>query len=333
MRFPHRARSRRLNPEPASLIAPVVSSNSPCVLVSTSFENRSKVFPPTGIYGRKALFFRSSGRFSPRKLRTLSNAPRPFTVERRDDESRVFRSVRENASGRVACAPRARASTHADERDARTSAPRRFSRDTPRLYFSPTCPPTNRSRPSLPVVAETPRGPRGGSRRRRARPRTPRARSWWPPRRSPPARSRSARRAGCTTPTAPRWGRCTGTRGVRVASDTSVFVRSADALLFEKKTRNANASLPARPARAPSWAWARSAASPRSGTPPASASGGRRGSSRAASAASARSAAPCTAAKFDAACARRETKRRTRETRRTRTTNDERGVRIRPASV
>ena len=133
-------------------------------------------------------------------------------------ESRVFRSVRENASGRVACAPRARASTHADERDARTSAPRRFSRDTPRLYFSPTCPPTNRSRPSLPVVAETPRGPRGGSRRRRARPRTPRARSWWPPRRSPPARSRSARRAGCTTPTAPRWGRCTGTRGARVAS-------------------------------------------------------------------------------------------------------------------
>ena len=135
-------------------------------------------------------------------------------------ESRVFRSVRENASGRVACAPRARASTHADERDARTSAPRRFSRDTPRLYFSPTCPPTNRSRPSLPVVAETPRGPRGGSRRRRARPRTPRARSWWPPRRSPPARSRSARRAGCTTPTAPRWGRCTGTRGARVASRT-----------------------------------------------------------------------------------------------------------------
>lgn len=111
-----------------------------------------------------------------------------------------------------------------------------------------------------------------------------------------------------------------------VASDASAFVRSADALLLRIKKKNAKREKPTRlfprePARAPSWAWARSAPSPRSGTPPASASGGRRGSSRAASAASARSAAPCTAAKFDAACARRETKKK------------KRGVHVRPASV
>ena len=186
------------------------------------------MFPP--LYGilpgrAKCALFRPRPFLSRARAETFAAfqiAPRPFTVERGRARNLVsFARSEKTPRVRVAsCAPRARVSTHADERDARTSAPRRFSRDTPRLRFSPTCPPTNRSRPSLPVVAETPRGPRGGSRRRRARPRTPRARSWWPPRRSPPARSRSARRAGCTTPTAPRWGRCTGTRGARVASRT-----------------------------------------------------------------------------------------------------------------
>ena len=182
------------------------------------------MFPP--LYGilpgrAKCALFRPRPFLSRARAETFAAfqiAPRPFTVER--GISCFARSEKTPRVRVASCAPRARVSTHADERDARTSAPRRFSRDTPRLRFSPTCPPTNRSRPSLPVVAETPRGPRGGSRRRRARPRTPRARSWWPPRRSPPARSRSARRAGCTTPTAPRWGRCTGTRGARVASRT-----------------------------------------------------------------------------------------------------------------
>lgn len=218
MRFPHRARSRRPNPEPASLIAPVVSESARLLRIDPKCFPRSMAFC---LGGRSAPFF-APDRFSAARAETFAAfqiAPRPFTVERGNLVS--FARSEKTPRVRVAsCAPRARVSTHADERDARTSAPRRFSRDTPRLRFSPTCPPTNRSRPSLPVVAETPRGPRGGSRRRRARPRTPRARSWWPPRRSPPARSRSARRAGCTTPTAPRWGRCTGTRGARVASRT-----------------------------------------------------------------------------------------------------------------
>lgn len=179
------------------------------------------MFPP--LYG--ILPGRAKRPFSPQTVSQphARKPSQPFKSRRALSrlKSRVFRSVRENASGegRVVRAARARLYTRGRARRTNVRATT-FSRDTPRLRFSPTCPPTNRSRPSLPVVAETPRGPRGGSRRRRARPRTPRARSWWPPRRSPPARSRSARRAGCTTPTAPRWGRCTGTRGARVASRT-----------------------------------------------------------------------------------------------------------------
>lgn len=213
MRFPHRARSRRPNPEPASLIAPVVSESARLLRIDPKCFPRSMAFC---LGGRSAPFF-APDRFSAAHARKPSQ---PFKSRRALSRLSFARSEKTPRVRVASCAPRARVSTHADERDARTSAPRRFSRDTPRLRFSPTCPPTNRSRPSLPVVAETPRGPRGGSRRRRARPRTPRARSWWPPRRSPPARSRSARRAGCTTPTAPRWGRCTGTRGARVASRT-----------------------------------------------------------------------------------------------------------------
>ncbi len=355
MRFPQSARSRGPNPEPASLIAPVVSSSACC-----SRELNPKRGDEPYAFRARALFNRErfSTAHAPRTRETLSrlsNQPRPLTVERvrrrgffRFVSSRreLVRSLgpRKRLEVRSRRARRARASTHADARD--DGPPRRdvsletFSASTSRRHVRRR---TVRARvlPSSPRPREdrgealgsdeargrarharVPSGHRGGLRRRAVAQRAGRD--------VLPLRLRGGAAVRVRAASASRRARAPRTV---VASDTSVFVRSADALLFEKKTRNANASLPARPARAPSWAWARSAASPRSGTPPASASGGRRGSSRAASAASARSAAPCTAAKFDAACARRETKRRTRETRRTRTTNDERGVRIRPASV
>ena len=307
--------------------------------------------------GRFSTRERFSTAHAPRTRETLSrlsNQPRPLTVERVRRRgffrfvsvaSSFARSVRENASrcgrvARVARAPphtRTRATT--DLRDA--TFPSR--RSPPRLLAD--------------MSAEEPFAPES-SRRRRDPART----SWRLSARTRLAAARATRAflvaaaavsAGAQSLSAqggmyypygsavgPLYGYARRPRRVaRARREPSS--RPTRACSFapltrsssKKKTRNANASLPARPARAPSWAWARSAASPRSGTPPASASGGRRGSSRAASAASARSAAPCTAAKFDAACARRETKRRTRETRQTRTTNDERGVRIRPASV
>lgn len=306
--------------------------------------------------GRFSTRERFSTAHAPRTRETLSrlsNQPRPLTVERVRRRgffrfvsvaSSFARSVRENASrcgrvARVARAPphtRTRATT--DLRDA--TFPSR--RSPPRLLAD--------------MSAEEPFAPES-SRRRRDPART----SWRLSARTRLAAARATRAflvaaaavsAGAQSLSAqggmyypygsavgPLYGYARRPRRVaRARREPSS--RPTRACSFapltrsssKKKTRNANASLPARPARAPSWAWARSAASPRSGTPPASASGGRRGSSRAASAASARSAAPCTAAKFDAACARRET-RRDAETRRTRETNDERGVHIRPASA
>ena len=95
-------------------------------------------------------------------------------------------------------------------------------------------------------------------------------------------------------------------RRARAREPSSPPRRTVSLTLFSSRRRDALNPSSDEPARAPSWVWGRSAASPRSDTPPASASGARRGSSRAGSAASARSAAPCTAAKFDAGYGRRE---------------------------
>ena len=187
MRFPQSARSRGPNPEPASLIAPVVSSSACC-----SRELNPKRGDEPYAFRARALFNRErfSTAHAPRTRETLSrlsNQPRPLTVERvrrrgffRFVSSRARSLARSEKTPRGAVASRAsRARLHTRGRARRrTSATRRFPPDVLRLDFSQTCPPKNRSRPSPPVVAETPRGPRGGSRLGRgSRPPAPRARS------------------------------------------------------------------------------------------------------------------------------------------------------------
>ena len=286
MRFPHRARSRRPNPEPASLIAPVVSSNSPCVLVSTSFENRSKVLPPLeAFYGRKA----PSDRFSPRKLRSLSKAPRPFTVERIS-----CLSARSEKTPRVGSrARRARARLHT-----RTSATherprhdvslairlvctsrRHVRRRTVRARVFPSSPrPREDHAEALGVDergrvrrARVPDGRRGGLRRRAVAQRAGRD--------VLPLRLRGG--AAVRVRAAP------ASRRARAREPSSPPRRTVSLTLFSSRRRDALNPSSDEPARAPSWVWGRSAASPRSDTPPASASGARRGSSRAGSAAGA----------------------------------------------
>jgi len=135
LRFPHRARSRRPNPEPASLIAPVVSSSARLLRIDPKCFPRSMAFC---LGGRSAPFF-APDRFSAAHARKPSQ---PFksrrALSRLKEESRVFRSVRENASGegRVVRAARARLYTRGRARRTNVRATTFLSRHASSAFLA-----------------------------------------------------------------------------------------------------------------------------------------------------------------------------------------------------
>lgn len=180
MRFPHRARSRRPNPEPASLIAPVVSESARLLRIDPKCFPRSMAFC---LGGRSAPFF-APDRFSAAHARKPSQ---PFKSRRALSrlKSRVFRSVRENASGegRVVRAARARLYTRGRARRTNVRATTFLSRHASSAFLAdmsadePFAPESSRRRrdpaEALGVDergrvrrARVPGGRRGGLRRR-----------------------------------------------------------------------------------------------------------------------------------------------------------------------
>ena len=260
MRFPQSARSRGPNPEPASLIAPVVSSSACC-----SRELNPKRGDEPYAFRARALFNRErfSTAHAPRTRETrsrLSNQPRPLTVERvrrrgffRFVSSRreLVRSLgpRKRLEVRSRRARRARASTHADARDdgpprrdvslqtfSASTSRRHVRRRTVRARVLPSSPRPREDRGEAlgsdeargrPRHARVPSGHRGGLRRRAVAQRAGRD--------VLPLRLRGGAAVRVRAAPASRRGRFARARTV-VASETNGF---SDVLLLAERRRDA----------------------------------------------------------------------------------------------